>query len=128
MNMIFIQELRIDTRIGIYTREKQVAQTIQLDLDIALRDKQSVGAWQLDESIDYAEVVKRIRRLFEEEHFDLLENAAETIARIIMDEFGAPWLRITIAKLAPLSGVKRLGVTIERGQPGNPARQAYPRG
>jgi dihydroneopterin aldolase len=128
MNMIFIHELRIDTRIGIYTREKQVAQTIQLDLDIALRDKQAAGVWQLDESIDYAEVVKRIRRLFEEEHFDLLENAAETIARIIMDEFGAPWLRITIAKLAPLSGVKRLGVTIERGQPGNPARQAYPRG
>jgi dihydroneopterin aldolase len=124
MNMIFIHELRIDTRIGIYTREKQVAQTIQLDLDIALRDKQAAGVWQLDESIDYAEVVKRIRRLFEEEHFDLLENAAETIARIIMDEFGAPWLRITIAKLAPLSGVKRLGVTIERGQPGNPARQA----
>ena len=124
MNMIFIHELRIDTRIGIYTREKQVAQTIQLDLDIALRDKQAAGVWQLDESIDYAEVVKRIRRLFEEEHFDLLENAAETIARIIMDEFGAPWLRITIAKLAPLSGVKRLGVTIERGQPGNTARQA----
>ena len=124
MNMIFIHELRIDTRIGIYTREKQVAQTIQLDLDIALRDKQAAGVWQLDESIDYAEVVKRIRRLFEEEHFDLLENAAETIARIIMDEFGAPWLRITIAKLAPLSGVKRLGVTIERGQPENPARQA----
>ena len=124
MNIIFIHELRIDTRIGIYAREKQVAQTIQLDLDIALRDKQAAGVWQLDESIDYAEVVKRIRRLFEEEHFDLLENAAETIARIIMDEFGAPWLRITIAKLAPLSGVKRLGVTIERGQPGNPARQA----
>jgi dihydroneopterin aldolase len=124
MNMIFIHELRIDTRIGIYAREKQVAQTIQLDLDIALREKQAAGAWQLDESIDYAEVVKRIRRLFEEEHFDLLENAAETIARIIMDEFGAPWLRITIAKLAPLSGVKRLGVTIERGQPGNTARQA----
>lgn len=124
MNIIFIHELRIDTRIGIYAREKQVAQTIQLDLDIALRDKQSVGAWQLDESIDYAEVVKRIRRLFEEEHFDLLENAAETIARIIMGEFGAPWLRISIAKLAPLSGVKRLGVTIERGQPENPARQA----
>lgn len=123
MNIIFIHELRIDTRIGIYTREKQVAQTIQLDLEVALRDRQSPGIWQLDDSIDYAEVVKRIRRLFDEEHFDLLENAAETIARIIMDEFGAPWLRITIAKLAPLSGVKRLGVTIERGQRGNPARQ-----
>jgi len=116
MNTIFIHELRIDTRIGIYAREKQAAQTIQLDLEVALGHRQNDGAWQLDESIDYAEVVKRIRRLFEEEHFDLLENAAETIARIVMEEFGAPWLRISIAKLAPLSGVRRLGVTFERGE------------
>ena len=46
----------------------------------------------------------------------LLEHAAESIAQLVINDFKAPWLRITIAKLSPLAGVKRLGVSIERGK------------
>jgi dihydroneopterin aldolase len=35
-----------------------------------------------------------------------------------MREFGAPWIKVSIAKLAPLRNVKRLGVSIERGTRG----------
>jgi len=35
---------------------------------------------------------------------------------LVIQDFKAPWLRVTIAKLAPLAGVKRLGVSIERGK------------
>jgi dihydroneopterin aldolase len=112
MDTIFISELRIDTRIGIYDREKQVAQTIQLDLEIGLRGEHAAHSDRIEDTIDYAEVVK----LFAEQHFALLEHAAESIAQLVIRDFKAPWLRITIAKLAPLAGVKRLGVTIERGK------------
>ena len=112
MDTIFISELRIDTRIGIYEREKQVPQTIQLDLEIGLRGEHAAHR----DTIDYAEVVANIRKLFSEQHFALLEHAAESIAQLVIHDFKAPWLRITIAKLAPLAGVKRLGVTIERGK------------
>ena len=45
----------------------------------------------------------------------LLEKAAETIAEIVLRDFGAPWVRISIAKLGALRNVKKLGITIERG-------------
>jgi 7,8-dihydroneopterin aldolase/epimerase/oxygenase len=32
-----------------------------------------------------------------------------------MKEFKSPWVKVSVAKLAPLKNVKRLGVTIERG-------------
>jgi dihydroneopterin aldolase len=32
-----------------------------------------------------------------------------------MREFGAPWIRVSITKLGLIRGVKRLGITIERG-------------
>ena len=116
MDTIFINELRIDTRIGIYEREKQVAQTIQLDLEIGLRGEHAAHSDRIEDTIDYAEVVADIRKLFAEQHFALLEHAAESIAQLVIRDFKAPWLRITIDKLSPLAGVKRLGVSIERGK------------
>ena len=116
MDTIFINELRIDTRIGIYEREKQVAQTIQLDLEIGRRGEHAAHSDRIEDTIDYAEVVADIRKLFAEQHFALLEHAAESIAQLVIRDFKAPWLRITIAKLSPLAGVKRLGVSIERGK------------
>lgn len=115
MDTIFISELRIETRIGIYARELQTPQTIQLDLEIGLRSKLAADSHRIEDTIDYAKVVAAIRQLFTEQHFLLLEQAAESIASMVIADFKAPWLRVTIAKLAPLAGVKRLGVSIERG-------------
>ena len=36
MNAIFIHDLRVETRIGIYEWEQQLAQTIQLDIELGL--------------------------------------------------------------------------------------------
>ena len=57
----------------------------------------------------------RIRETLTGRHFTLIERLAEELAAMILGEFNTPWVRISIAKLAPLRGVKRLGLTIERG-------------
>jgi dihydroneopterin aldolase len=116
MDTIFISELRIETRIGIYAWEQQAPQTLQLDLEIGLRGKHAADSDRIEDTIDYAEVVAGIRKLFAQQHFSLLEHAAESIAQMVIRDFKAPWLRIKIAKLAPLAGVKQLGVIIERGK------------
>ena len=118
MDNIFISELKIETRIGVYEWERKVAQTIQLDLDIGLRDARAAQSGNLDDTIDYSKVVGRIEALFAGQHFDLLETAAETIAGIVLNDFGAPWVRVSIAKLGALRSVKKLGITIERGSRG----------
>lgn len=116
MNTIFITELRIETLIGIYEWERQVPQTIQLDLEIGLPGGPATRIEHIDDTIDYSKIVARIEQLFKERHFSLLESAGGTIADMILTEFKAPWVRLSIAKLAPLRNVKRLGVTIERGK------------
>ena len=116
MDTIFIRELRIETRIGIYDWEQQAAQTVQLDLEIGLRGAHAAHSDRIEDTIDYAAVVADIKTLFTKQHFSLLEHAAESIAQLIITDFKAPWLRVTIAKLAPLAGVKQLGVSIERGK------------
>jgi dihydroneopterin aldolase len=114
MDTIFISDFRFDILVGVYEWERRVAQTVQLDLEIALppRPKRSD---KIGDTIDYSKVVKRIEETLAENRFLLVEALAEHIAQLIMTEFGAPWIRASVTKLGALKGVKRLGVTIERG-------------
>ena len=116
MDIIFIAELRIETRIGIYDWEKTVPQTIQLDLEVGLPGEHAAKSGRIADTIDYSKIVARIEQLFSEQHFLLLEKAGECIADIVVREFGAPWVKVSIAKLGALRNVKRLGVVIERGR------------
>ena len=116
MDIIFVQELRIETKIGIYEWEKRVPQVIELNLEIGLRGRHAADSGRIADTIDYAIVVARIRQLFTDNHFALLERAAEAIAHLVQTEFGAPWIKVSLAKLGALPGVRRLGVAIERGE------------
>ena len=114
MDIIFIQDFRLEILIGVYEWERRVPQTVQFDLEIGLppREKRSD---KIGDTIDYSKVVSRIRTSLAENHFVLVEATAEHIAQLVMSEFHAPWVRASVTKLGALQGVKRLGVTIERG-------------
>jgi len=114
MDVIFISELRVETLVGVYDWERKVPQKIQLDLEIGLPARKA-GSEKLGDTIDYAAVVSRIEASLAGKHIGLLENIAEQVAGIVMKEFRSPWVKVGVAKLAPLKNVKRLGVTIERG-------------
>jgi dihydroneopterin aldolase len=116
MDTIFIHELRLETKIGIYEWEKKVPQALELNLEIGLAGRHAADSGKIGDTVDYAKVVAGIRQLFRDQHFALLERAAEAIAALVQKDFGAPWVRVSIAKLAALPGVKKLGVVIERGK------------
>jgi 7,8-dihydroneopterin aldolase/epimerase/oxygenase len=115
MDTIFISELKLDASIGIYAWEHQVAQTIQLDVELAVDASRCARSGRIADTVDYAKVVARIGDTLAGRHFTLIEKLAEELAAMILEEFDTPWVRLSIAKLAPLRGVKRLGLTIERG-------------
>ena len=114
VDTIFINDFRLEILIGVYEWERRVPQTVQLDLEIGLppREKRSD---RIGDTIDYAKIVARIEQSLTENRFALVEALAEHIAQLVITEFGAPWIRASVTKLGALKGVKRLGVTIERG-------------
>ena len=62
------------------------------------------------------EVADRLRHELETRHFKLLEKLAEYVAGVVLEDFGAAWVRVSVAKIGVLRGVKRVGVTIERSR------------
>lgn len=114
MNTIFIHDLRIETKVGIYEWERSLPQTVRLDIDIGLPSARPFESGALADSIDYAAVVARIRGFAATNPHALLERFAESIATVVLDEFGAQSVKLRVAKLGALPGVREIGVAIER--------------
>lgn len=116
MDIIFLREMRLDARIGIYKREKTITQAVELDVEIALPDDRVFKSGKVADTIDYAVVIERLRAALVERHYGLVENLAEHVAQILIMEFRAPWVRVSIAKLGAQRDAKRVGVVIERSK------------
>jgi dihydroneopterin aldolase len=116
MDIIFINELRVTTLIGVYPREQAVPQTLEISLEIGASTAQAGSSDDIRDTIDYAAVAERLRAELERRHFRLLEGLAEYVAGVLLGDFGAAWARVTVAKLGAMRGVRRVGVVIERGR------------
>ena len=114
MNSIFIHDLRLETRIGIYDWEQHLPQTLRIDLELGLPSATAFGSDDFSDALDYAAVVKRVQALAANHPHKLIERFAQAVADIVLSEFSAPWVKVRVAKLAPMVGVKELGVAIER--------------
>lgn len=114
MNTVSIRELRLKAWIGLYRHEKIAPQTIVIDLEIDLPDDKVFKTGKVADTIDYGVVVRRVKALLAEERFGLVESLGERIASLILEEFRAPRVKVSIAKLGVLPEAKYVGVVIER--------------
>ncbi|MEZ0232693.1 MAG: dihydroneopterin aldolase [Methylophilaceae bacterium] len=115
MDIIFLSEVKVETKLGVPDWERLVAQTIVLDIEIAMPHSQSCQTDAIEDTIDYGQVVAHFRETLKTNSFKLVEALAEHLCQIVLTEFGAPWVKIKVAKPGILPGLKALGVVIERG-------------
>ncbi|SRR6056297_726158 len=115
MDITFIKELRVETVIGIYDWEREIRQTVVIDLEMGGDIRAAATTDNIADAIDYKAVGKRLIAFVEEAEFQLVETLAERLAEIVCSEFNVPWLRLTINKEKALTGAAGVGVTIERG-------------
>jgi len=116
LDIVFIEDLRIDTIIGIYDWEREVKQTIALDIEMAFDNAAAAASESIDDALNYKAVAKRMIAFTAESQFQLVETLSERLVEIIMDEFGVPWCRLKLSKLGAVTGSKSVGIIIERGQ------------
>jgi dihydroneopterin aldolase len=117
MDAIVIRDLRVETLIGIHRRERHVLQTVSIDLEIGVPGAAVFSSDRVADTIDYEQVALRIKALASSQHFRLVETFADRIAALLMEDFGAPWIRVSAAKVGILPNAKFVGVTIERRRP-----------
>ena len=118
MDIVFINDLRIETIIGIYDWERKVKQTISLDLEMGTDIRKSAATDAIEDTLNYKAVAKRLIAFVEDSEYQLVETLAEKIAEIVLSEFSVPWLKLTVRKPGAVRGSRDVGVIIERGSRG----------
>lgn len=113
MDAIVIKDLRFEISIGIHEHEKTRLQVVAIDLEIGL-PAESTRHDELQYTIDYEQVARCIGSLAVSRHFGLVETLVDRIASMLIDDFGAPWARVSAGKLGILSNASYVGVSVRR--------------
>ncbi len=116
MDIVYIRDLKIDTVIGVNDWEREVHQTVSLDLEMATDIHAAADSDDIADTIDYKAVAKRLIDFVEGTEFQLVESLAERVTDIVLGEFGVRWVRLRVSKPGAVTGARDVGVVIERGE------------
>ena len=116
MDIIFLHNLKVDAVIGIWEWERKIRQTVEIDLDMAADIRKAAESDNVDDTLNYKLVAKRLQAFVRESEFQLVETLAERIGGIVTEEFGVAWVRVRGNKPGAIRGARDVGVVIERGE------------
>lgn len=116
MDIIFLGGLQIETIIGIYDWERETKQTVILDIEMAYDIQKAAETDDIEYTLDYKAVSKRIIAFVEASNFFLVEKLTVEVVNIIRDEFDVPWVKVTLNKKGAIRGASDVGIVIERGE------------
>lgn len=115
MDIIYLNDLKIDTVIGIYDWERRIKQTVSFDLEMATDIRKAASSDTIEDTLDYKAVAKRLISFVGESEFQLVETLAERVTEIILNEFNVPWVRLRLNKKGAVRYAGDVGIIIERG-------------
>jgi dihydroneopterin aldolase len=116
MDKIFIHALKTEAIIGIFDWERQVKQTVIVDIEISADVRKAALSDSIDDTLNYKRVAKRVLAFVEASSFHLVETLAEHIAMLILEDFGIAWVRISLSKPGAIRSSRDVGVILERGR------------
>ena len=114
MDKIFIHALKTEAIIGIFDWERQVKQTVIVDIEISADVRKAAMSDSIHDTLNYKRVAKRVLAFVEESRFHLVETLAERIAMLLLEDFGIAWVRISLSKPGAIRNSRDVGVTLDR--------------
>ena len=87
MDTIHIKGLRLFAYHGVNPEEKRDGQTFVLDLRLGADLSQARRSDRLEDTVNYAAVVKAVRAAFTAQNVDLIERAAQAVCDAVLEGF-----------------------------------------
>lgn len=82
---VTIRGVTLFGRHGVNTEEREHGQLFSVDVELTLA--RPSAADELDSTVDYTDVIERIRTLNHETSYQLIESFAQAVAREILDHY-----------------------------------------
>jgi dihydroneopterin aldolase len=114
MDLVFIKGLKCQTVLGVYSWERVAPRPVLIDLEIGADQE---AAFQHDNAVglmNYDSISQRLSALLPTLTYKTVERLATHVANVVIDEFHAPYVKVTIGKPGAVANAALVGVTIER--------------
>ena len=82
---VFVRDLVLDAKIGVWRRERGAHQRVRINLDLAVQEGDTPLDDKLANVVRYDAIVTAVRRLVAKGHVNLVETLAERIAALCLD-------------------------------------------
>jgi dihydroneopterin aldolase len=111
---IFLRGLEVECIIGFIDWERRVRQTVVIDLEMPIDCRSAAIRDEVEDTLDYKKVAKRAIAFVEASQFKLVETLAHRLALLLLEEFGLPWVRLSVNKPGAIRGSRDVGASVER--------------
>ena len=115
MDRIFIRDLLVRGILGLNEEERRERQDIVVNLELWVDTRQAAATDDVDASVNYRSVCKRVIAYVEASDHLLVERLASEVARLVVTEFAVARVRVRIEKPGALRFARSVGIEIERG-------------
>ena len=110
-HQVFIEDLNVSTVIGVYDWERTINQTLLISAQIDHDFSQASKSDAIKAALDYHQVCLKITELCSRTKANLLEHLTELLGRMILNEFEATSVKITIKKPTAIEAASSVGVS-----------------
>lgn len=112
---VFVRDLVLSARIGVYQHEKLGTQRVRINLELLCTEHPAIND-DLNNVVNYAELVSQVRAIVDAGHINLVETLADRIAQACLDDRRVQSAKVRIEKLDVFEEADSVGVEIQRGR------------
>ena len=111
---ILIKELTLDLKLGYYDFEKEKPQKVKFSLEIDYEDKKPTSDKDIKSIVNYGQVVKLIKKLTQNKHYNFLETLAEDVFDVLFKDKRIGKIMLQIEKLEIIKECASVGIQITK--------------
>ena len=111
---VLIKEIILDLKLGYYDFEKEKPQKVKFSLEIDYEDKKPSNDKDLKSIVNYSKIVKLIKKLVKNKHYNFLETLAEDVFDELFKDKRIDKISLRIEKLEILKDCSSVGIQISK--------------
>jgi 7,8-dihydroneopterin aldolase/epimerase/oxygenase len=119
---IYLRGLKCQCIIGFIDWERQVPQTVVIDLEFPIDCARAAASDAVADTVDYKQLAKRVLAYVGESRFLLIETLAHRLALVLLGEFSLEWVKIELSKPGAIRHSRDVGVSVTRRRADLPAQ------
>ena len=111
---VLIKELILDLTLGYFEFEKENTQKVKFNLEVNYQDKKPSNDKDIKSIVNYAKIVKLIKKLVRNKHYNFLETLAEAVFDELFKDKRIGKIMLKIEKMEILKECSSVGIQITK--------------